>query len=484
MLFHSYNFILYFLPIAVMGYFACCKSKSQKLPQIWLIIASLVFYGCYSVPATMFLSAGVIINYGMAVLAGNAEKSDRFRRFVINLGICINILQLFYFKYYNFFLENVNRVLGTEYTLKQILLPLGISFIIFQQIAYLVDSWHGETKEYDFADYALYILYFPKLCQGPIALHEQLIPQFSEQSKRIPDQRNIAKGLYVLASGLFKKVIVADTLAKAVAWGFADVTMLSSADTLLVMLAYTLQIYFDFSGYCDMAGGISLFFNIELPMNFNSPYKAVSIMDFWGRWHITLSRFLRKYIYFPLGGSRGGRWRTYRNILIVFLVSGIWHGANWTFIVWGLMHGVFNVLTRMFQKGWDKLYKGVRWFITFSFVNVAWLLFRSESFQEFGILLQNIVAKRDFSISRELLSSFELFELTYVEEHLGALGARLADLHIWVFLLGGLAGTLFLKNCWEKEFRPTLWRAVVAVGLFVWCVMSFGEMSAFLYFNF
>ena len=233
---------------------------------------------------------------------------------------------------------------------------MGISFFTFQQVSYLVDSYRTqETRDYGFIEYTLFVLFFPQLIAGPIVLHKEMIPQFRNEHNRIFNSENFSRGMYIFAIGLFKKVLIADTFSQAVAIGYNNVENLSSLEALLVSFSYTFQIYFDFSGYCDMAIGISSMFNINLPQNFNSPYKSTSIIDFWNRWHMSLTRFLREYVYFPLGGSRKGKVRTYVNVMIVFLVSGIWHGANWTFIVWGIMHGVAQCLNRMFKNIWAKL---------------------------------------------------------------------------------------------------------------------------------
>lgn len=259
---------------------------------------------------------------------------------------------------------------------------------------------------------------------------------------------------------------------------------MTSADILIVMLCYTFQIYFDFSGYCDMASGIANLFNVKLPNNFNSPYKATDILGFWSRWHMSLTGFLRKYVYFPLGGSKKGTIRKYANILIVFFISGIWHGANWTFILWGLIHGVANVLNRLFLNTWKKLTKGIQWSINFIFINITWLLFRSDNCGQFFQLLKNIYIKMELHISKKLYESFQLFEFSYIEEHLPSFLRWNPNVYMWVFIIGSLLGVLFLKNCNEIKSKPTLFNAGVVIFLLLWCVLSLSGMSTFLYFNF
>ncbi len=244
----------------------------------------------------------------------------------INLGI------LFFFKYFDFFLTNINKLFSQSFSYLNIILPLGISFYTFQQISYVADVYKGNAQAYNFIDYALFVTFFPQLIAGPIALHTEMVPQFQNKKNYAINTDNLAEGIYDFSCGLAKKVLIADKLGQAVDAGFASIENLTTGTAWIVMLAYTLQIYLDFSGYCNMADGIAKMFNFTLPVNFNSPYRSKSIPEFWQRWHMTLGRFLRQYIYFPLGGNRKGKFRTYLNTLVVFLISGLWHGANWTFI--------------------------------------------------------------------------------------------------------------------------------------------------------
>lgn len=316
------------------------------------------------------------------------------------------------------------------------------------------------------------------------------------------DHDRFAQGCYIFSIGLFKKVMIADTFGRAVAWGWSGLAALSWLELVCVMLSYTFQIYFDFSGYCDMAIGLGKLFGVDLPVNFASPYKAVSVVDFWKRWHMTLTRFLRNYVYFPLGGSRKGEGRTYMNILLVFLVSGIWHGANWTFILWGLLHGLAQVLERIFRWGWERCHKGVRWLCTFTFVNLMWLLFRADSVGQAFSLYKRILRIDSFSLSKELTDVFILPEVETVLKILrsltlqggrqnvqltslaGALWEKSDRLYIWVFLLGALFICLCLPHLHERDFKPTTAKAVGAALLLVWAVVSFAGVSTFLYFNF
>ena len=336
MLFNSYIFVFLFLPIALAGYYAFNYLKLYKTANIFLIGMSLWFYGYFNKSYLLIICTSIVINFFISNGIEKTREKQSLCRFLFVLGICIDISVIFYFKYYDFFLKNVNDIFNKSFELKNIALPLGISFFTFQQISYLVDSYKGEIRGEDsFDEYALFVSFFPQLIAGPIVLHSEMISQFKDKKKRHIIPENLAKGMYIFSLGLFKKVIIADTFGNAVLYGFESVAELSSMEALLVSMSYTFQIFFDFSGYCDMALGIGNMFNIELPQNFNSPYKATSITEFWNRWHMSLTRFLKTYIYIPLGGNRKGKLRTYINIMIVYFISGIWHGANWTFILWG-----------------------------------------------------------------------------------------------------------------------------------------------------
>lgn len=383
----------------------------------------------------------------------------------------------FYFKYTNFFIENLNAFLGKDIAFTRLLLPVGISFFTFQQIAWLVDSFCMETGDYSFWDYFLFTVYFPKIAMGPILLHGEFMPQLKDPSRLKADSRNMAEGLMILAVGLFKKVILAEFFAGPVNWGYAQVEILSSTDAFLVMLAYTFQLYFDFSGYCDMAMGISRMFNLELPLNFNSPYKALSPVEFWKRWHMTLTRFLRTYIYFPLGGSRKGSLRTYMNIMIVFLVSGFWHGAAWTFILWGALHGAAQALNRVFKRQWENLHTAFRWMATFLFVNLTWVIFRSESISQAKLFLKRLLDFGNMQINPSFMDSFKMVGLP-----LWLTGHR-------VFTVLGLYGIVLClvmnaRNMGETELRPTFLRGAGTALLLVWSVLSLAGISGFIYFQF
>ena len=386
MLFNSYIFILVFLPVCICGYFFLNHLNCKKTAQAFLLGMSLWFYGYFNIRYLFIILASIIINYIVSVTL-RRQKNGKLRKTACWAGIGFNIGLLFYFKYYDFFLENINRLFQTDFALKRVVLPLGISFFTFQQLSYIIDSYRGETAEYEFLEYASFVSFFPQLIAGPIVTHEELIPQFMDDTKKKFSWENFSKGLYLFALGMAKKVLIADMFGNAVNVGYGNIGGLNSTEAVITMLAYTIQIYFDFSGYCDMAVGLGRMFNIALPINFDSPYKARTITEFWERWHKTLTRFFRKYIYIPLGGSRKGNMRTYINMLAVFLVSGLWHGANWTFVLWGFCHGLFSVITRSCKRIFDKLPSVFCRLLTFLFINVTWVIFRAGSLEEAALLL-------------------------------------------------------------------------------------------------
>lgn len=487
MLFNSYIFIFLFLPVALTGYYVLNHLKLYKISNLFLIGMSLWFYGYFN-PSYLFIICGsIIINFLLSKGMERWRQKQHFSRFILLFGICINVAVIFYFKYFDFFLENINTVFQKSFELKNIALPLGISFFTFQQISYLVDSHKGMTSEYSFDDYALFVTFFPQLIAGPIVLHNETIPQFKDPKYRRIIPENFAKGIYIFALGLFKKVIIADTFGQAVSLGFGDIETLSSMEALIVSFSYTFQLFFDFSGYCDMAIGIGHMFNIKLPQNFNSPYKAASIIEFWERWHMSLTRFLKTYIYIPLGGNRKGKLRTYVNIMIVYLVSGIWHGANWTFIVWGGLHGFLNCLNRLFQKQWEKLEKITQWIITFMCVNALWILFRADTISSAIVFIRKICSLSDFSIRQELFDCFNLIEFTTIEQItplLNYLPSHITGFHLWLFLGSAFFIVLNFHNSAELEFKPSITKSLTVILFMLWSVLSLSGISTFLYFDF
>lgn len=487
MLFNSYIFVLFFLPVTIIVYFLLNHAKKETLAKVFLLGMSLWFYAYFHVSYLLIILASITFNYMCSIILERTQYKEKWRKVCLVLGILANIAVIFYFKYFDFFLENIQWIFKADYVAKNILMPLGISFFTFQQISYLVDSYKGETRGYCFLDYALFVSFFPQLVAGPIVLHDELIPQFNDPEKKRINQEKLSRGIWLFAIGLFKKIMIADLLGKVVDVGFGSVSDMGALDSVIVMLCYTLQIYFDFSGYSDMAIGIANMFNLDLPINFNSPYKACSVTDFWKRWHMTLTRFLRKYVYFPLGGSRKGYLRTLLNILIVYLISGIWHGAAWTFILWGIMHGMARILEKIFEKVLVKIPRFLRWIGTFVFINLSWIMFRAPSLKEAIMMYRNFLKPWGNGIQSTLYQQFDILELTYIEDHVMAL-SQLTDRFSWLnmafILIIAVLIALIPRNSHEKEFKPTVWNACGSIVLLVWCVMSFSGLSVFLYFNF
>lgn len=488
MLFNSYIFVFLFLPLCILGYYILNHFRQIKMAKLFLLCMSLWFYGFFHVEYLVLIIVSILANYGFSTaliyLNTNGIRKP-WGRITLLAALLFNLGMLFYFKYYDFFIETINGIFQCNFSLAGVLLPLGISFFTFQQVSYIVDSYRGEVSKYHFLDYALFVSFFPQLIAGPIVTHKELVPQFLNEWNKRFNWDSFAKGIYIFALGLAKKVLLADTFGNAVNAGFSNIAGLNSTDAFITMLCYTLQIYFDFSGYCDMAIGIGAMLNIELPLNFNSPYKALTITEFWDRWHMTLTRFFTKYVYIPLGGNRKGMIRTYLNIMIVFLLSGLWHGANWTFLLWGAAHGIFTVITKIFRRFFDKMHPALNWMITFTFVNITWVFFRANSIKDAVHLLSRI-ARLDFGpIGSAAISNFNLMEFNFLTWHIDFFNH-----HPGILFILFIAIVLFLilgsENAYErmKSFQPTASRLIIIAVLLTWCVFSFSGVSTFLYFNF
>jgi len=377
MLFSSPEFIFGFLPVTLLVYFLLTHSNQVRLARYWLLLASFFFYAYWKPANLLLITSSMTFNY---VLGGFIAR--KHSRPLLTFGVIVNIAVLFYFKYIDFFIINVNDLTGSQLNLLNVILPLGVSFFTFQQIAYLVDSFNGKRGHYRFPNYCLFITFFPHLIAGPIVHHGVLLPQLEDNTNTRLDFSNFSKGIFLFNIGLAKKVIIADTVASLVSSGYSNTELLTTAQAWITSLAYSVQLYFDFSGYSDMAIGLALLFNIRIPINFDSPYKAVNIQDFWRRWHITLSQFLRDYLYIPLGGNRKGEFRTSLNLLITFVLGGIWHGAGWTFLFWGFLHGAGNVFHRYWKKTNIEMPDWAGIVLTFLFINVTWVFFRAPSWSD------------------------------------------------------------------------------------------------------
>lgn len=503
MQFASLTFILFFLPGTLLVYHLVSR-KSGLYARLVLLAASLLFCGLTDLWSlcTLLVSAAVSFLFARAILrAGPGAKRGRM---LLAAGIILQAAGLIYFKYLGFLTGAIGLLLGNDFMWQSVILPLGISYSTFTQIAFLVDVWRGRISEpVRFWEYAGYLFFFPKLTQGPIASGTALFEQLSGRSAggRVTSE-GLSSGLVLFTFGLSKKLLIADVFGRAVDTVFAAYPYFSPADVVVTILSYSFQIYFDFSGYSDMAMGVARMFGYELPVNFNSPYRAQSITDFWRRWHMSLTGFLREYLYFPLGGSRKGTLRTLGNIMVVFLVSGLWHGANWTFVLWGAFHGLLQVLERTAGKLIARICAGranpalpviaaavlriLRWAVTFALVSVLWLLFRCPSAEVFGGFLDILREDMPWSIRQDVL---EVFRLPGIRGLLGAAVTESAE---------GLIGTLSMvfwmilafviclqpKNNETCVYRRNTFLFAVTAVLLAVCILSANDMSAFLYTNF
>ena len=416
MLFNSYVFIFAFLPVTLLGFYLLGRGPGPRAAISWLVLASLFFYGWWNPHFVVLILASIVTNFAIgSLLQRGSERLPARQRALLIIGIGFNLALLGYYKYANFFVDTVGRFTESSFHLETIILPLGISFFTFQQISYLVDVYRGPPPRYSFIHYSLFVAFFPQLIAGPIVHHAEMLPQFANARTYRFDVSNLATGSTIFVIGLFKKVVIADSLSRTVnpVFGAAAASdVVGFADAWAGSLAYTLQLYFDFSGYSDMAIGLARMFGIYLPINFNSPYKAANIADFWRRWHMTLSRFLRDYVYFALGGNRRGEPRRYVNLMATMLLGGLWHGAGWTFVFWGGLHGVYLCVHHLHDRwrsrrgGRAERARPLAAFAartaTFFAVVVGWVFFRAESFPAAWNLLGSMFGAGGFSLDRVL----------------------------------------------------------------------------------
>lgn len=473
MVFSSYIFVMAFLPVVVVIYYLLSRLKDGIYQRIFLIAASLFFYGYYNVKYLLLIILSIAVNYIVAICIQKYKKYDKLLLF---LGVLYNVGLIGYFKYYDFFVENINYIFKSDFTLKNILLPLGISFFTFQQLSFLVSVYKREEKVEKLRDYVLFVTFFPQLVAGPIVLYSEMIPQFKDEGKRYFNADNFASGIYMFSIGLFKKAVIADTLVVFVDNGFG-MTDMGLAAGWMTALSYTLEIYFDFSGYSDMAIGLGKMFNIDIPFNFLSPYMSESIGEFWRRWHITLGRALSTYIYIPLGGNRKGIVRTCINLLLTFLVSGLWHGAAWTFVIWGFLHGVFVVIERIFKNALTKIPKWIKRAATFLIVNALWVLFNADSFTQALEIYKGMVNFKNIGISQLSTLAYDgIIKFPAIIEYAYVLG-----------LVGILLVIVFnAKNSADRlaKFEPRGKTLLFSIIMFCISIVCMQRSSVFIYFNF
>jgi D-alanyl-lipoteichoic acid acyltransferase DltB (MBOAT superfamily) len=492
MLFNSYEFIFFFLPITFGIYFWLNKKRLTQASKGWMVFASLFFYSWWNIIYLPLILGSILFNFtiGSTISRINASPASSKKgvssKAILAFGIISNVLLLGYFKYMDFFIANANTVLGSHWDLIHIVLPLGISFFTFTQIAYLVDAYRDEVKEMDYLNYTLFVTFFPHLLAGPILHHKEMMPQFDSLKSKVINYKNIATGLFLFSIGMFKKVVIADTFAEWANAGFATEHALNFFEAWATSLSYTFQLYFDFSGYTDMALAVALLFNIKLPINFNSPYKALNIQDFWRRWHMTLSRFLRDYIYIPLGGNRNGETRTYANLFTVFLVGGLWHGASWMFVIWGALHGIAIVLHRAWQQMGQKMNTLLAWFITFNFINFTWIFFRAKDWDDAlkviqGMLgLSGIIPQNAFIESQKFYQEHGRLNLDiFLPTFDGSNTTVVAIFVVFILVLKFQNSTSYLRNIYFGYKQMFIFTVIMTYAL-----LNLNNMTEFLYFNF
>jgi len=493
MLFNSYEFIFFFLPITLFGFHFIIQKGFKTLAIVWLVIASLFFYGWWNPAYLVLILFTITFNYSIGILLNKKIPQKLNKKKILIIGIVVNLITLAYFKYANFFVENLDLILSSNITLHKIILPLAVSFFTFQQIAYLVDTYKGQTSENNFLNYCLFVTFFPQLISGPIVHHKEMMPQFTNKKNLKLQPSDLAVGISIFIIGLFKKVILADSISEYSSSTFelAEIgATINFIDAWISSIAWTLQYYFDFSGYSDMAIGLARMFGIRIALNFNSPYKALSMIDYWRRWNITLSRFLRDYLYIPLGGNRNGPSKQKLNLMTTMLLGGLWHGASWTFVLWGGLNGLFLIINH-YYRNYRKLKSGIGffqrvligWFFTFICAVTLRVFFCATSVE--GAL----------SILSSMFGFSGQFNINDID----------SKALIWIiFLL--LIATIFpntqqimyrykpafetykgeikqIKYSW-LEWKPSIIWLFYSLSLFIYSIINIGGSSKFLYFEF
>ncbi len=519
MLFNSYIFLFLFVPVVFAGFFLIGR-YNRPLGALWLFAASLFFYGWWNPAYVGLLLVSIALNYGLGVaLSKERHRGQEARaKWILRIGIAVDLCLLGYFKYANFFVQNVESALSLQWQIEPIILPLGISFFTFTQIAFLVDAYRGEVKETNFVHYGLFVTYFPHLIAGPVLHHKEMMPQFAHAATYKIHWENLSVGLTIFAIGLFKKVVLADGIAPFASPVFATATdggILTFVEAWGGALAYTFQLYFDFSGYSDMAIGVSRLFGVRLPLNFDSPYKSVNIIEFWRRWHITLSRFLRDYLYFSLGGNRKGKVRRYINLMATMLLGGLWHGAGWTFVIWGGLHGLYLVINHSWhqicgaagqhKKSSTRLGRFASMMLTFVVVVVAWVFFRAQNIEAAFHILSGMSGANGLTLSDGLLPRGMM-------QILASWGVKFGDLPAFSAIPGATtAMVIWVLSMWVlvwfapnsqqimSDFKPALelvtsatrlrWQPntrwmIVTILVFLFALGQMGKVSEFLYFQF
>lgn len=500
MLFTTAAFICVFLPVTLIGFFAIARFSHARA-ALWLFVASVFFYGYWMPVFTLLLLASITGNFWVGTRIASLANADDDRKRAqatgwMVFGVAANLTLLGYFKYANFFVDNFNAAVGSSWDIGRVILPIGISFFTFTQIAFLADAWRKGIREYRFVHYGLFVSYFPHLIAGPVLHHAQMMPQFRDAATYRFNSGNFSAGLAIFALGMFKKVVLADGISPYADAIFkaADLGMSPDfAGAWLGALAYTLQLYFDFSGYSDMAIGLSWMLNVRLPFNFNSPYRATNISDFWRRWHMSLSQFLRDYLYIGLGGNRKGVVRRYANLMVTMVLGGLWHGAGWSFVIWGTLHGLYLGINHGFRAlcgpglcarfDRSRLFGASSWLLTMLAVILAWVVFRAETLWGAGRILERMVHPAHTG---------------HVHTLLWNAGLSLSVGGLWCVVLGATAclmpnsnaiGEHLLRRC-QSRSGATAYALLIAgassaaVAFLLLMNITRDSVSAFIYFNF
>lgn len=501
MLFNSPEFIFAFLPLTLAVFYCVTRllgsgPRGATAAKAWLLAASLFFYGYWDARYLPLLVVSLAFNYilGRAIASCWGEKGRSSRaKVLLVLGVTLNLASIGLFKYAAFVTENLNRFLGLEVPVLRFTLPLGISFFTFQEVAFLIDVYRmrlppdEHRRAFRPIDFPLFISFFPQLIAGPIVRHDEILPQLSRPETFRPDFTALSIGLWTFIAGLFKKIVIADTFATWAAHGFDVAPTLNLLEAWATSLSYAFQLYFDFSGYSDMAIGCGLMLNIAIPINFNSPYKALSIQDFWRRWHITLSTFLRDYLYVPLGGGRHGIGRTVLNLFMTFLLGGLWHGAGWMFVLWGLLHGGMLAGHRLWGLTGIRLPRALAWLLTFNAVNVAWVFFRAQDLGAAWKVLRGMAGMAGVALPERAARWLGSWSRAFI--HYGD-PFPASNVTYWTLLavacglaMTALPNTNELRERFQWSPGRLLWGVAMAVVVVI-CSVFLQVESAFIYWQF
>lgn len=494
MLFNSYIFIFAFLPIVLFVYFLLNHKRLVLAAKSWLFGSSLLFYSWWTISYLPLLLASILINYTIATQMMYCEgqrKPGVYKKSLLIIGLFFNVALLCYFKYMDFFISNLNFITGSNIQLLHIAFPLAISFFTIQQVAFLVDVYEGLTEERSFIDYALFVSFFPHLIAGPIVRHKEIMPQHNDLRNKIFSFNNFSLGVFIFSLGLFKKVVIADTFALTANRGFDEAQLLTFVEAWATSLSYTFQLYFDFSGYSDMAMGTALMFNINLPANFKSPYQSTSIIDFWKRWHITLTNFITVYIYSAIlrAAKRVTLTKSMVAIFIAMFVSGLWHGAAWTYVIWGIMHGSALIINHTWRKLKIKMPKFMGWLITFNFINISFIIFRSREWKDFLKVLEGMMG-----LNGIIIPTFEGMKSPTIRQFLVQfkpmfynIASYMKEIVTLVFMLivFGLIALIAKNSIQIKEnFAPNIKYGVWLSFMIAISLLFVSRQVDFIYFNF